>query len=207
MSIKCTTLFQKFTFLYLLVISVYGFGNELEKMARDGDPNAQYEFGLKEMTANSNFLSDWLVISALQGHKKASHYLRKLPTETNIIANAINTANTQDLSFLQKYGPIDKIPKKELNAMRKLGNGGDINAQFKMWMFYVNNKGVNKAEAWTWLKQAAGNNHPEANFSLGLLYYYGYIVPEEKKRAMALISKSSELGFKLADLFLKIKES
>lgn len=207
MSIKCTTLFQKFTFLCLLVISGYVSGNELEKMARDGNPNAQYEFGLKEMSANSNFLSDWLVISALQGHKKASHYLRKLPTETNIIANVINTANTQDLSFLQKYGPIDKIPKKELNAIRKLGNGGDINAQFKMWTFYVNNKGVSKAEAWTWLKQAAGNNHPEANFSLGLLYYYGYIVPEEKKKAMTLISKSSELGFKLATLFLKIKES
>ena len=88
-----------------------------------------------------------------------------------------------------------------------MGNGGDINAQFKMWTFYVNNKGVSKAEAWTWLKQAAGNNHPEANFSLGLLYYYGYIVPEEKKRAMTLITKSSELGFKLATLFLKIKES
>ena len=59
MSIKCTTLFQKFTFLCLLVISGYVFGNELEKMARDGNPNAQYEFGLKEMSANSNFLSDY----------------------------------------------------------------------------------------------------------------------------------------------------
>ena len=206
MSIKCTTLFQKLTFFSLLVISGYVFGNELEKKARDGNPNAQYEFGLKEMSANTNFLSDWLVISALQGHKKASHYLRKLPTDTNIIANTINITNTQDLSFLQKYGSIDKIPKKELNTIRKMGNDGDINAQFKMWTFYVNNKGVSKAEAWTWLKQAAGNNHPEANFSLGLLYYYGYIVPEERKKAISLISKSSELGFKLATLFLKIKK-
>ena len=204
MSIKCTTLFQKFTFLCLLVISGYVFGNELEKMARDGSPNAQYEFALKTMSADTNFISDWLVIASLQGHKKASHYLRKLPTEKNIIANAIKSQITQDQSFLQKYGSIDKIPKKELNAIRKLGNDGDINAQFKMWTFYVNNKGVSKAEAWTWLKQAAGNNHPEANFSLGLLYYYGYIVPEERKRAMALITKSSELGFKLAALFIEI---
>ena len=207
MSIKCITLFQKFTFLCLLVISGYVFGNELEKMARDGSPNAQYEFALKEMSADTNFISDWLVIASLQGHKKASHYLRKLPTEKNIIANAIKSLNTQDQSFLQKYGPIDKIPKKELNTIRKLGNDGDINAQFIMWTFYVNNKGVSKAEAWTWLKQAAGNNHPEANFSLGLLYYYGYIVPKERKRAMALITKSSELGFKLAALFLEIIES
>ena len=46
MSIKCTTLFQKFAFICLLVISGYVSGNELEKMARDGNPNAQYEFDL-----------------------------------------------------------------------------------------------------------------------------------------------------------------
>ena len=37
MSIKCTTLFQKFTFLCLLVISGYVFGNELEKMVGGND--------------------------------------------------------------------------------------------------------------------------------------------------------------------------
>lgn len=206
MSIKCTNLIQKFTFLFLLVVSGSVFANLLEKMARDGNPNAQYEFALKEMAMNTNFLSDWLVISALQGHKKASHYLRKLPTEENTIANELKILNTKDLSFLQKYGSLEKIPKNELNTFRKLGNDGDINAQFMMWTFYVNNKGVSKAEAWVWLKRAAGNNHPQANFSLGLLYYYGYIVPEEKKKAMTLITKSSELGFKLAPLFLKIKQ-
>lgn len=190
----------------MLVVSGSVFANLLEKMARDGNPNAQYEFALKEMAMNTNFLSDWLVISALQGHKKASHYLRKLPTEENTIANELKILNTKDLSFLQKYGSLEKIPKNELNTFRKLGNDGDINAQFMMWTFYVNNKGVSKAEAWVWLKRAAGNNHPQANFSLGLLYYYGYIVPEEKKKAMTLITKSSELGFKLAPLFLKIKQ-
>ena len=205
MSIKCTNLIQKFTFLFLLVVSGSVFANLLEKMARDGNPNAQYEFALKEMAMNTNFLSDWLVISALQGHKKASHYLRKLPTEENTIANELKILNTKDLSFLQKYGSLEKIPKNELNTFRKLGNDGDINAQFMMWTFYVNNKGVSKAEAWVWLKRAAGNNHPQANFSLGLLYYYGYIVPEERKKAMTLITKSSELGFKLATSFLKIK--
>jgi TPR repeat protein len=205
MSIKCTTLYQSFSFFYLLLISGFVFGDELEKMAMEGNPNAQYELALKDMSTNTNFLSHWLVISALQGHKKASHYLRKLPPEENKIVRELKTLNSKDLSFLQKYGSIDKISKKELNTIRQLGNNGDVNAQFLMWIFYVNNKGVSKAEAWTWLKQAAGNNHPQANFSLGLLYYYGYIVPEEKKRATILITKSSELGFKLATAFLKIK--
>ena len=64
-------------------------------------------------------------------------------------------------------------------------------------------KALKKPEAYTWLKQAAGNNHPRALFSLGLLYYYGYIVPEEKEKAMRLIKKSSKLDLKLATIFLK----
>ncbi len=207
MSTKCTTLIQSITFICLLLVSGFVFGDELEKMAIDGNPNAQYEFALKEMSTNANFLSDWLVISALQGHKKASHFLRKLPTEKNSLASGLKSVKTKDLFFLQKYGSIDKISKKELNIIRKLGNEGDVNAQFLMWIFYVNNKGVSKAEAWTWLKQAAQNNHPQANFSLGLLYFYGYIVPEERKKATKLITLSSELGYKLATVFLKVKKN
>ena len=147
--------------------------------------------------------------------KKSTKELRKQDLVPCVLYGEVEpthfTAKELDLSKLV-YTPNAHtvkiiLEKKELNAMRKLGNDGDINAQFKMWTFYVNNKGVSKAEAWTWLKQAAGNNHPEANFSLGLLYYYGYIVPEERKRGITLITKSSELGFKLATLFLKIKES
>jgi len=71
-----------------------------------------------------------------------------------------------------------------------------------MWLLYVNDKGVKKPEAYTWLKQAAGNNHPRALFGLGLLYYYGYIVPEEKDKAKRLIQKSGKLGLNLASIFL-----
>ena len=71
-----------------------------------------------------------------------------------------------------------------------------------MWLLYVNDKGVKKPEAYTWLKQAAGNDHPRALFGLGLLYYYGYIVPEEKDKAKRLIQKSGKLGLNLASIFL-----
>ena len=62
-------------------------------------------------------------------------------------------------------------------------------------------KGVKKAEAYTWLKQAAGNDHPKALFGLGLLYYFGYIVPEEKDKAKKLIQKSGKLGLNLESIF------
>ena len=96
-----------------------------------------------------------------------------------------------------------EVEKKELNRLRKKGNSGDIDTQYLLWLLYVNDKGVKKSEAYTWLKQAAGNNHSRALFSLGLLYFYGYIVPEEIKKAENLISQSSILGFNLATEFLK----
>ena len=71
-----------------------------------------------------------------------------------------------------------------------------------MWFLYVNDKGVKKSEAYTWLKQAASNNHPKTLFGLGLLYYYGYIFPEEKDKAKKLIQRSGNLGLNLASIFL-----
>ena len=56
------------------------------------------------------------------------------------------------------------------------------------------------------MKQAAGNNHPGALMSLGLLYLYGYIVPEEEPQAIRLLKKSKDRDFILSDIALKIIE-
>ena len=75
--------------------------------------------------------------------------------------------------------------------------------QYLMWSLYVNDRGVSKAEAYTWLKQAAGNNNPQALFRLGLLYYYGYIGPLERDKGIKLIKQASEIGLELASIFLE----
>ena len=196
---------QKLTILLCTLFFInFVFGQDLIILAKEGNANAQYNIALKEMTQTNHFISEWLIIAALQGHKKAIHYLKKMPIKPNSIEAGIKLSYGDSLIFLQKYESIEKLPKRELNMIREKGNSGDIKSQYLMWELYINNKGVSKAEAWTWLKQAAGNNHPEANFGLGLLYYYGYIVPEERKRALRLINKSNELGFELASFFLRI---
>ena len=80
-----------------------------------------------------------------------------------------------------------------------------------MWIYYVNNIGIQKPKAksqkpksYTWLKQAAGNNHPEALFALGFLYHFGYIVPEEKSKATRFFKKAKSLG---SDLFCRPPET
>lgn len=188
---------------FLLVIINNAFAGDLLQMAEDGHPQSQFDQAMREININTNEIPNWLLIAALQDHQQAAHYLKKVVTEDNPINRQLHTINPDDRLFIEIYGPIAKITKEDLSALRKEGNQGDINTQYLIWKLYVNDKGFSKAEAWVWLKKAAGNNHPRANFALGLLYYYGYIVPEERKRAMKLISKSSDLGFNLASAFLE----
>ena len=52
------------------------FGSEVEQLAKEGNPASQYAFAFEEMLLNPNIVSEWLIISALQGHYKAAHYLK-----------------------------------------------------------------------------------------------------------------------------------
>jgi len=195
--------YLKLILLILCLISGLAFTANLLDKAKEGHPSSQFNLALKEMSNNANYTSDWLLKSALQDHKKAIHYLRKISNDKNPIINELRTINLDSQAFLQAYSSLAVVDKKELNKLRKIGNDGDVATQYLLWLLYVNDKGIKKPEAYTWLKQAAGNNHPRALFSLGLLYYYGYIVPEEKEKAMRLIQKSSKLDLKLATIFLK----
>jgi len=187
--------------IFLCFLSGSGYTKSLLDKAQDGDPSSQFELAFKEISVDTSPVSDWLLLAALQDHQKAIDYLRKFSKNKNLIINELRT-NQKNKDFLQAYSSIVKVEKKDLNKLRKKGNDGDINTQYLMWLLYVNDKGVKKPEAYTWLKQAAGNDHPRALFGLGLLYYYGYIVPEEKDKAKRLIQKSGKLGLNLASIFL-----
>ena len=163
--------------IFLCFLSCAGYTKTLLDKAQDGHPSSQFDLALKEISIDASLMSDWLLIAALQ--------------------------NQHNKNFQQTYSSIVNVEKTDLNKLRKDGNDGDIDTQYLMWLLYVNDKGVKKPEAYTWLKQAAGNNHPRALFGLGLLYYYGYIVPEEKDKAKNLIQKSAKLGLNLASIFLK----
>ena len=184
--------------IFLCFLSDRGYTKSLLDKAQDGHPDSQYELALKELAVDAGYNSDWLLVAALQDHQKAIHYLRKFSNDKTLISNELRL----NKEFFQTYSSIVKVDKKDLNKLRKKGNDGDIDTQYLMWLLYVNDKGVKKAEAYTWLKQAAGNDHPKALFGLGLLYYFGYIVPEEKDKAKKLIQKSGKLGLNLASIFL-----
>jgi len=189
--------------IFLCFLSGTVYTKSLLDNAQDGHPGSQFKLALNETSADTSIISDWLLIAALQGHQKSIHYLRKFSNNKTLIIDELRLINKKNKDFLHAYSSIVKVKKKDLNKLRKKGNDGDVDTQYLMWLLYVNDKGVKKAEAYTWLKQAAGNNHQKALFGLGLLYYYGYIVPEEKDKAQKLIQKSGKLGLNLATIFLE----
>ena len=182
--------------IFLLSFAAISFSSTIEKDANDGSPQAQFLLAKELLNEDADKAQEYFLLAAFQGHIKSAHYLNwVIPAIAN---DSINTLITPEV-----YDESKGIISIEiLNKIRKQGNQGDIVMQYLMWSLYVNNRGVTKAEAYTWLKQAAGNNHSKALFGLGLLYYFGYIVPEEKDKAKKLIQKSGKLGLNLASIFL-----
>ena len=86
--------------------------------------------------------------------------------------------------------------------MKKIGKEGNSDTQFLIWLLYVNNLYISKPKAYVWIKKAAFNKHPRATFAMGLLYYYGYIVPEQKSKAIKLFKESAALGYSFTSIFL-----
>ena len=193
-----SSFYNRFIGIIFLLMPTYLIANELIKDANNGKPHAQYLLGQDLLGKGDNSGLDYLLIASTQGHHKSISFLEALDKVKPELVNYKSVLSSQ-CKYISVTKKFSDAKKKEL---RKNGNTGDLTTQFCMWIYYVNNLGIKKPEAYTWLKQAAGNNHPEALLGLGLLYYFGYIVPEEKSKATRLFSKSKELG---SDLSFSLK--
>ncbi len=194
------SIFQLFKFLFLLqcILPFSVVANELLQQAMDGEPEAQYQYAFIIGDSDATKSRHLIEIAAFQNHLKSQQYYLAHIADNDFHAQLFK-------NNIKKYQTIfeKEFTKGDLNQLRKIGNDGDIETQYFLWLLYVNNLGVSKAEAYTWLKQAAGNLHPEATFSLGLLYYYGYIVPQELPKAKKLILNSQALGSSLARILVE----
>ncbi len=194
--------FQLFRFLLLfkIFLCLGAVADELSKNALEGEPDQQFRFAQLLIEDDLNTAKDLLEVASYQNHIKSQKYLLSYLKKDDFRIHLF-------IDNVKKYEPVlEKIYSAEgLKELRIVGNSGDIETQYLFWFLYVNDMGVGKAEAYTWLKQAAGNDHPEALFNLGLLYYYGYIVPKETPRAYKLIQKSSKLGSPFASALLENK--
>jgi TPR repeat protein len=172
--------------------SQYVYAESYLKGAQDGQPKAQYLYAMNLLEeGNKNAALDWLVIAAAQGHLKSSLWI-----EQNTFMRSLIKTNKELKKVIKPY------TSSELKEMKKVGKDGNADTQFLLWLLYINDLHISKPKAYVWIKKAAFNKQPRATYALGLLYYYGYIVPEQKSKAIKLFKESTALGYNFASTFL-----
>ena len=186
--------------LILLVIffSQCIYAEDYLKDAEDGQPKAQYLYAMNLLKkGNKNEALDWLIIAAAQGHLRSSLWIEQnIDYQKDIFIRELITTN-QDLK-----NKVKQYTSEELKELQKIGKDGNSDTQFLLWLLYINDLHITKPKAYIWIKKAAFNKHPRANFALGILYYYGYIVPKQKSKAIRLFKESTVLGYSFAATFL-----
>src|SRR5437016_7301337 len=60
------------------------------------------------------------------------------------------------------------------------------------------NKFIESNQLMTYIREHAKDNHKEAQYILGLLYFYGYVVEENEEKALEWFKKSAEQGHRVA---------
>jgi len=161
------------------------------KQVKDGEAYSLYEYGQKLYFKDPSKAMDLMMLSALQNNVQARNFLISLDGIDN------------DLKIFLKDRIVDlSIYQSIIDNLNKLGSEDDSLAQYQLWLLYINGEFIPKPKAYVWLKKAAGNKYPDAMYSLGILYYYGFIVPEQDSKALSLLEKSTELGSLNAQFFL-----
>ena len=184
--------------LLVIFLSQYIHAEGNLKDAQDGLPKAQYQYAMSLIEeGKKNTALDWFMIAATQGHLKSSLWIEQnIDYRKDEFITALIATNEELKDKVKSY-TFD-----ELEEIKKKGKAGYACTQFLLWLLYVNDISITKPKAYVWIKKAAFNKQPRAIFGLGLLYYYGYIVPEQKTKAMKLFKESNALGFGFSSAFL-----
>lgn len=184
--------------LLVIFLSPYIHAEGSLKEAQDGVPKSQYQYAMSLIEeGKKNLALEWFTIAAAQGHLKSNHWIEQnIDYSKNKFMSALIATNEELKDKVKSY-TFD-----ELEEIKKNGKAGDADTQFLLWLLYINDVSITKPKAYVWIKKAAFNKQPRATFGLGLLYYYGYIVPEQKSKAIKLFEESSALGYNFASSFL-----
>jgi len=190
---------SKLLILLSLFFSLPVLTSDYIKDAREGLPKSQYRYAMELIEAgNETDALNWLTISATQGYLKSSDWIKQnLNYQEDIFLNALIDTNDGLRDLIRTYTPL------ELKELKKQGKQGDSKSQFILWLLYVNDLYIKKPRAYVWLKKTAERKYPRALFGLGLLYFYGYIVPQQETKAFDLIENSRNLGYSFALFFLE----
>lgn len=81
--------------------------------------------------------------------------------------------------------------------MEHLAENGDVNYQYRLALYYLNNDRADKAVRW--FKTAAQKGNVGATYYYGMLLHSGMGVVQDKEKGIAMMQKAEEKGFVAAD--------
>lgn len=150
----------------------------IRKAAEENDADAQYRLGCLYrygwgVEVDRAQAKGWLGRAAGQRHRLARH----------------------EFFDLQAWDEVqDKEEKKQrIAGLRKQGEAGNADVQFKLGMIYRDGLGVPRdyAEAIRWLEMAARQGMADAQFRLGMMYYRARGVGQDFIRARSWLDKAA----------------
>ena len=164
---------------------------ELEQIARQGDPHAQYLMGLLYrdgglLVPDAEQAKHWLALSA-QKLPDAQYALGKLCLSDD--------PNIHD-------------PAKGLYWLQQAADSGHEYAAYRLGKEYLagDNASRDTVKAAAYLRQAAEQANPYAQYLLGKLYLMGDGVPKDKESAQYWFSMAERNGHAYAGYFLDLME-
>lgn len=160
---------------------------ELEQIARQGDPHAQYLLGLLYrdgglLVPDAEQAKHWLELSA-QELPDAQYVLGKL--------------------YLSDDSDIHD-PAKGLYWLQQAVDSGHEYAAYRLGKEYLAGENISRdtVKAAAYLRQAAEQSNPYAQYLLGKLYLMGKGVPKDKEAAQYWFSVAERNGHAYAGYFL-----
>ena len=182
------------------------YSKELEKAAKSGDAQAQYEVGMdyyigEEITQNIETAAKWLYLSTLQGHEDAkkqyySYYSKVLEGNAN---KDLESLYTVGCFYFNGTGGVDKDEKKGFKYLRKAYEKGHPLAMEALGSRY--NKYLEKI-AFTWLGDI---ENPDAAYEYACCYIYGRGVKVDERKGISILAILTDKGHeKATQLFYSI---
>ncbi|MDO4218656.1 MAG: SEL1-like repeat protein [Synergistaceae bacterium] len=162
---------------------------DLGKLIKDSDAQAQFELGCKYYTGigaklNYEKAREYFEVAASKGSVEAQRYLELLYRSKN-------------------FGETNE-PQKDLEVCKKTAQMGDQIGQFLLAHFYDNGIGVKKdvARAIELYKKSAAQGYYRAQSQLGYCYEFGIGLEKDIQKAIELYKKSAAQGSPRAEYYL-----
>lgn len=167
------------------------------KAAEAGDPDMQRLVGAAYLSGDGVAADGakgvaWLEKAASQGDTRSTSLL----ADVYRVSNYVPADAKKAMYWRNRLYGKGPDAANDAKVLLVLANRSDLDAQWRIGMFYASGAGVPKDEpkAVEWYTKAASKGHGNAQASLGLMYFYGRGAAKDDAQALRWYRASADQG-------------